>query len=370
MRRGNRQSNTRRLTDRERDESSRRGKAASGRVIRPQTKTVRKALEKVPPFFLTARGEITRIDGSTLFPRLRLATAIVFCLAVFGSASESTPAVRDHLYTVNAKVRLIPLVWIGRDNIGGARITRRQDVNGRRNAEFLIGSDPVRAPRRINRWGFIVESVNPDDAEVLAAMKESNEETIEEAEAQSAGQDCGAATFKAVRSTISGSRAVGGSMTVHAPANLTYRELDLLLALIPPTSPTLRSVELPPGTQMGFLAALDSLIGTSIDRCGNTKDTGAQQVSPVPYVYNQALYDVSLLSCEYRPQLRTKTGTFADVVDARFQVRNQTTHYETKFHLFIGASGELRGLPLRAIFRPRSWLEIELVLDRSAAGIP
>jgi hypothetical protein len=301
---------------------------------------------------------------------LWLATAIVFWLAAFGSVSESAPAVREHLYTVNAKVRLIPLVWIGRDNIGGARITRRQDVSGRRTVEFLIGSDPVRAPRRINRWGFIIESVNPDNAEVLGAMKEANEETIEEAEAQSAGQDHDASTFKAVRSTISGSRAVGGTITVHAPANLTYRDLDLLLALIPPKPPTVRTVELPPGTQTGFLAALDSLIEASIDRCGTTKDTGARQVSPVPYVYNQALYDLSLLSCEYKPQLRTKTRTFADVVDARFEVRNQTTRYETKFHLFIGASGEVRGLPLRAIFRPRSWLEVELMLNQSAAGLP
>lgn len=125
---------------------------------------------------LIRRGKATRLDASTLFRRLRLATAIVFCLTAFGSASESTPAVQEHLYTVNAKVRLIPLVWIGRDNIGGARITRRQDVSGRRTVEFLVGSDPVRAPRGINRWGFIMESVNPHNAEVLGAMKESNEE--------------------------------------------------------------------------------------------------------------------------------------------------------------------------------------------------
>jgi len=338
--------------------------------LESQGTTLAATVEWMRHSHLTRRGEPTRIDGSSLFRRLWLATAIVFCLVAFGSASESTPAVREHLYTVNAKVRLIPLVWIGRDNIGGARITRRRDASGRRTVEFLIGSDPVRAPRRINRWGFIIESVNPDNTEVLGAMKESNEETLEEAEAQSAGRDHGASTFKAVRSTISGSRAVGGTMTVRAPANLTYREIDLLLALIPPKSPKVRTVELPPGTQIGFLAALDSLIDASIDRCGSTENTGARQVSPVPYVYNQALYDVSLSSCEYKPQLRTKTGTFSDVVDARFEVRNQTTHYETTFHLFVGASGEVRGLPLRAIFRPRSWLEVELVLDRSAAGIP
>jgi hypothetical protein len=129
-------------------------------------------------------------------------------------------------------------------------------------------------------------------------------------------------------------------------------------------------MELPPGTQMGFLVALDSLIGASIDRCRSTKETGTRQVLPVSYVYSQTLYDMSLLSCDYKPQWRTRTGTFADVVDARLEVRNRTTHYETKFRLFIGTSGEVRGLPLRATFQPHSWLEVELVLDRSAAGIP
>lgn len=319
---------------------------------------------------LTRRGQVTRLHASILFRRVRLATAIVSCLATFGSASESTPAVREHLYTVDAKVRLIPLVWIGRANIGGARITRRQDVSGRRTFEFLVGSDPARAPRGINRWGFISESVSTDNAEVFGAMKESNEETIEDAAAQRAGQDGAVGTFKAVRSTISGSRAVGGTMTVQAPANLTYRELDALLALIPLKSPKVRTMELPPGTQMGFLVALDSLIGASIARCRSTMDTGTRQVLPVPYVYNQTMYDMSLLSCDYKPQLRTKTGTFADVVGARFEVMNRTTHDETKFRLFIGTSGEVRGLPSRAIFQPRSWLEVELVLDRSAAGMP
>jgi hypothetical protein len=159
-------------------------------------------------------------------------------------------------------------------------------------------------------------------------------------------------------------------MTVQAPANLTYRELDALLALIPLKSQKPRTVELPPGTQMGFLVAMDSVIAASIDRCRSTKDAATKEVFPVPYVYNQTLYEVFLLSCDFRPQLRTKTATFADVVDARFEVRNRATHAETTFHLFLGTSGELRGLPLRAIFRPRRWLEVELVLDRSAAAIP
>ncbi len=90
-------------------------------------------------------------------------------LAALRESSHCIRTFRLALYTVNAKVRLMPLVWIGRDNIGGARITRRHDASGRRTFELLVGSDPDRAPRRINRWGFIRESLNEDGGETLGA---------------------------------------------------------------------------------------------------------------------------------------------------------------------------------------------------------
>jgi hypothetical protein len=40
--------------------------------------------------------------------------------------------------------------------------------------------------------------------------------------------------FRAARTTIAGSRAVSEVMTVQAPAQLTYRELDSLLAPFQP----------------------------------------------------------------------------------------------------------------------------------------
>jgi hypothetical protein len=129
--------------------------------------------------------------------------AIALGVAAFGSASEPfqqatfscdalsarVPVVREHSYVVNAKVRPVLLFWIGRDNIGAARITWRKG-SGRRTFEFLIGSDPARAPRQINRWGFIVEELDADNAEVLGVMRESNEETIEEAKAKTGACAC------------------------------------------------------------------------------------------------------------------------------------------------------------------------------------
>ena len=280
------------------------------------------------------------------------------------AVSARVPVVREDLYTVNARVRPLLLFWIGRDDIGQARVTRREASGGRQVFELLIGSDPARAPRQINRWGFIVEDLSPEQAEILGVMKESNEKTMEEAEAQIA-QSSSVSTFKAARTTVAGRRAVTGAMTVRAPADLTYRDLDALLALLPERT-DLRTIELPAGTQRGFLVAMDSLIRASAGPCGSPTGGAAGHVPPVSYLYNATIYDLSLLSCEYEPSFRIRTDTYADVAGGDFQIRNRTTNNKTKFRIFYGTSGEWRDIPVRAVFRPRWWMEIELVLDRPA----
>ena len=158
--------------------------------------------------------------------------AIVLGLVAIGSASEPLhqdalshdalsariPVAREHSYVVNARVRPVLLFWIARDNIGGARITWREGATGRRAFEFLIGSDPARTPRRINRWGFIVEDLDAENAQVLGVMSESDEETIDEAKTRTARQDGDVSAFRAARTSITGNRAVSGTMTVLAIA--------------------------------------------------------------------------------------------------------------------------------------------------------
>jgi hypothetical protein len=187
---------------------------------------------------------------------------------------------------------------------------------------------------------------------------------MEEAKARTAAQPGDVSAFRAARTSITGNLAVRGTMALLAPAHLTYRDLDALLALIPAAPPNVHTLALPSGTQQGFLVALDSVIHASVAPCRGADDGGAKGVNPVQYVYNRTLYDLSLLSCDHEPQLRTKTGVFTDVVEARFQVRNRTTKNETRFRMTYGGSGELHAVPVRAVFRPRWWMEIELVLDR------
>ena len=304
--------------------------------------------------------------------RLHLVVSCVGCLslahgpggqAVFSRASLDArlPIVREQHYVVNARIRPLLFFWIGRDDIGSARITWREGGAGHRAFELVVGSDPSRAPRHINRWGFIVEEQRGSTTEVLGLMKESGEATLEEAAANVDRTGGDTTTFKAVRTTVDGGRGATGTLSFQGPPNTTYKELDALLQRLPDAFGAYQSVALPDGTGVGFLAAMTSLVRTSAEPCRRGGDASTQ-VRSIQYLYHQTIFDLSLASCEFRPSLRTKRGTFTDVVDGRFQVRNQQTGEITKFQVAFGTSGRMRDLPVRAVFRPRWWLEVELLL--------
>jgi hypothetical protein len=305
--------------------------------------------------------------------RLLLAVGCVGCLglahgpigqAVFSRASLDArlPIVREQHYAVNARIRPLLFFWIGRDDIGSARITWREGTAGHRALELVVGSDPARAPRHINRWGFIVEEQRAGTTEVLGLMKESGEATLEEAAANVDRSGGDTTTFKAVRTTVNGGRGATGTLSFQGAPNTTYNELDALLEHIPSTFGEYQSVELPAGAEVGFLAAMTSLVRNSAEPCRrHARDAGAR-VRPIQYLYHQTIFDLSLTSCEFEPTLRTKRGTFSEIVDGRFQVRNRQTGEITKFQVAFGTSGRLLDLPVRAVFRPRWWLEVELLL--------
>lgn len=287
----------------------------------------------------------------------------------FSSASltERLPVEKVEAYTVNVKIRPLLLFWIGRDDVGEATITWRQATETHKSYEFIIGSDPKRAPRQINRWGFVVEELHGDNAEVLGIMKESGEQTLAEAEAKVASEGS-VSTYKAARTTIDGGRAVSGVITMQAPSGLTYRDLDSLLALLPAEAPERKTLTLPAGTQKGFLVALESLMASSFGPCLPPDGRGHKAVPAVRYLYNQTLFDLSLESCRFDDAYHTGSASYSDIVDGRFKLRNLTTKNVTTFHLAYGTAGELRGVPVRAMFRPRWWMEIELERARPSAA--
>jgi hypothetical protein len=274
---------------------------------------------------------------------------------------STLPVVAEHRYRMLAKARPL-LVWISRDNVGDARITRRDDGAGSLGFELLIGSDPARAPRRINRWGYLAEQVAGGRATVLGVMKQSNDQSIEEAEARIATESgSGTHVFKAIRSTTADGRTSAAVTILHVQNDLTYRDVESLLAMVPGSgnSPT-RTVTLPAGTRPGFLLAVTDLIHQSIEN--RTTLTTATGSPGARYVYNGDVYTLRLRSLESLATSQIGGRTFSDVVRGQFETTNESTGNRTRFEITYGASGALAEVPIHLAYQPRWWFRVELFL--------
>jgi hypothetical protein len=254
---------------------------------------------------------ITRFRG--LLPAVALLVLITVGPAEADDRPSPLPVVAEHRYRMLAKVRPL-LVWISRDDVGDARITRRDDGAGSTGVELLIGSDPARAPRRINRWGYLAEQVAGSRATVLGVMKESNDQSIKEAEAGIATESgSGTHVFKAIRSTTADGCTSAVITTLRVQNDLTYRDVESLLAMVAGSgnSPT-RKVTLPAGTRPGFLLAVTDLMHQSIEN--RTVPSTATGSRGARYVYNGRFYTLRLRALESLATVLVGGRTFSDVV--------------------------------------------------------
>jgi hypothetical protein len=79
--------------------------------------------------------------------------------------SPGVSAYAEYRYRVVGKLRMA-VIWAKHDDIGSARMTWRSDPNSSA-VTLMVGSDPQRAPRSLNKWGYVREEVRSDRAEVF-----------------------------------------------------------------------------------------------------------------------------------------------------------------------------------------------------------
>ena len=264
---------------------------------------------------------------------------------------------REGRYQVDARVRLL-LFWIRKSNIGDGRLTWRRGPDGIVGYELLVGSDPARAPRHINRWGYLREESGASGATVFGVMSQSDEQSVEEAD-QSTKRTDGTHAFKALRQFLTGSQARVTVSDVQVRQDLTYADLDMLLSAVPGAPSKTKTVAMAQWTSPGFLAAAASLIEE-----GRTADPAAANAQHLVriYPYNGQLYQLQLRSAEHVSRYTRAGRSFGAAIRGRFAVLNRRTREETPFAVVYGVEGNLAGVPLLISWRPRWWLEIECML--------
>ena len=277
---------------------------------------------------------------------------------VLPGAALASGALERYHYSVAARVRPLLVFWIGRSGVGDAIVTRRVSP-GEADYALLIGSDPDRAPRHINRWGYIKEEIRGTEAQLLGLMTESDEESIEQAEANLKGQAQGDHPFKIIRATVHGEQARSVVTSIDAPHDYSYRQLQevLDLALREPPDGTVRTIRLPSGTRPGFLAALADAMRTS--------------AGPITYVYHGRIYELRQNTARPISDLRIGRASYGAAIAADYTITSKLNGEQTSFSMTYGTEGRFAQVPLTVTYRPRWWMEMNLTLDdaKEVAGL-
>jgi hypothetical protein len=285
-----------------------------------------------------------------------------------GRAADTTPGgvpaapvTQEHRYRLSAAIRPL-FFWIGAGNVGGARIVWRQDGGERRGYELLLGSDPARAPRRINRWGWVREDADGPRATMTGLMNRSEDDSLDQAKAGL--QSRGSFLFKLNRARVEDGSARAEATTVYAPQDYTFRQLDELLHFVEATKPVPRSRAgpLPPGTRPGLLFALADLVAAGVDAA---RARGGAGPTPrvVKFTFNAGVYDLVVTSWDRVERARYGSRTYEKVVRLEFESRNLEKDTTERFVLACGTEGPLAGVPVFVRYQPKWWFKVEGVLD-------
>jgi len=264
-------------------------------------------------------------------------------------------AATRHHYTISARVRPLVLFWITRSNVGDA-VVERTRAPEQATYSLLIGTDPKRTPLGINRWGYLEEEIRGGEARLLGVMTESDEESIEQAEANVRKQPAGNHPFKIIHATADGAEARARVASINAPEDYTLKELPAVLDLVARQAAggSLRVVPLANGTRPGFLAALADAMHTPAERS-------------ISYIYYGRLYELRRTRSTAVPDLRIAARSYGPAVAADFVITSAHDGERTKFSMTYGTRGRYAEVPLAASYQPRWWMQIELAIDDTSA---
>jgi hypothetical protein len=294
-------------------------------------------------------------------------------LAVFGLGSTPLtpqsprdagrlPVVESVRYRVFGQIRLL-VAWAFRREVGEARLSWLQDDAGR-GFELLIGTDPKRAPFGMNKWGYMLEESRPEGSTLLGLMTEADAESVAQArkDLEKTGD---AQIFKRIDGTLrDGEARFRVSVSAVSPAR-TYRDLDALLNGVRFHQTSQRRMSLKPGTRPGLVSALSELLVADAQaRAAGNRGRRPNGRPRVPYVYNGTQYELLLDDSSWAPNARFHGESYGDLVETDFEIENLLSHDTTDFTIYYNpADTTARVVPVRAVYRPKWWLQLELLRD-------
>jgi hypothetical protein len=279
------------------------------------------------------------------------------------SAIDGTlPVVAEYRYRMLGKLRIL-LFWVSRDGVGGARIRVRRGDGNAAGYDMLIGSDPRRAPRGINRWGYILEETRGDQTTVVGLMKKSDEDTLDQAASNVAKESQGGVVFKMIQATVTAAESVANVTTAAVARDYSYRELISLAGALSAgaSEPKVRRIPVPDGGRHGLMTSIVELIREATDAVQMTGQAPGRR--SLSYVYYSKQYEVTRVSASVQKGQAYGGVTYPKLLRASFEVRAKGESWTEKFTIVSGIGGATDGIPVFVRYQPRWWLAVEMVLD-------
>jgi hypothetical protein len=283
--------------------------------------------------------------------------------------SLTARVVKEARYRMSAGVRPLLLFWIRAGNVGGARILWREGEDGRRGYELLIGSDPRRAPRKINRWGWEREDLGPEGATLLGLMRKTDEDSLDEAKSELSRDGRGGYLYKGIRSRVVDGQVRAENTVLRVAHDYSYRELGELQALFSSPGearPSVRQAALPPGTFPGFLFAVSDLIDRVVAAALLPESprlllAGLQTT----FTFNASLYDLRLRSTDWLAAATYGGRRYERLVRLNLEHFNREKKTRERFLLVCATDGPLARVPVFIEYQPKWWFRAQGVLDDS-----
>jgi hypothetical protein len=270
--------------------------------------------------------------------------------------------IRLHRYKMAGRVRPL-LFWIGRDDVGMGEIVWR-GAEGAVAYELLIGTDSAKAPRGINRWGYILEASRPSGTRVIGVMTTSDEATLKDVTTPTPGTER-VGRFKGIDARIAGGVSRSATETIETERDYSVRDKALVVDRIRRKlgEATPRDTPVPDGVRPGFLTAVAELVSdTMAARREGEQPLRQLKGRTIPFVYGRRLYDLKLTGVgPFRPKQGAPSSQA--FVRAEFETLNRGTGTRSTFTLEYAADGPLAGVPTLIRHKPRWWLEAVLKLD-------
>ncbi len=296
-----------------------------------------------------------------LFLRAAVVVACTCAVSAFPAAlpaPEVHPDCATRYYSMTAHVRPF-LLWMTRDDVGGARISWTGAQGTDESLELLIGSDPDRAPMGINRWGFIEERVTGGTTELTGLMTETDDQSIDAARTNARAM-AENHLFRSIRGTVRNGEARTLVSRLASASDLTYGQYQVLLDRLPAPGPAgTKQIRVGPDTDPGFLIAVRRMVHASVGEC---QSAGKVSASRRRFVYSGNLYELALVQATVVKDAGVNGRNYGRAIEGRFEIRNLATGTVTPFTMLFGAAGLDAETPLRIVYRPRWWVELELLL--------